>query len=179
MPSVTTRWVSRRSHGERRVEARVERRVAELVQHRVHPVLAGHDVREHADVAGPVDVDAERVLALAVAREEVAALEHAARLEPDPVVRAARELDEVRALEERVEVDAALGRHLLEERRRRSATAASSAAAQPNRAARRSSRSAFQRANGSAVARSASSSVAISFSSSISDVATESANQSR
>ena len=79
----------------------------------------------------------------------------------------------------RVEVDASLGRHLLEERRRRSATGASSAAVQPKRAARRPSSPAFQRANGSAVARSASSSVAISFSSSISDVATESANQSR
>ena len=101
---------------QRRVEAGIERRVAELVQHRVHPLLAGHDVREHADVAGSVDVDAERVLALAVAREEVAAVEHGARLEPDSVVGAARDLDEVGALEEAVEVDAALGRHLLEER---------------------------------------------------------------
>ena len=65
---------------------------------------------------GPVDVDAERVLALAVAREEVAAVDHGARLEPDAVVGASRDLDQVGVLEERVEVDATLGRNLLEER---------------------------------------------------------------
>ena len=75
---------------QRRVEAGVEGRVAELVQHRVHPLLRRHDVREHADVAGAVDVDAERVLALAVPREEVAAVDHGARLEPDAVVGAPR-----------------------------------------------------------------------------------------
>ena len=63
----------------------------------------------------PVDVDAERVLALAVAREEVAAREHVVGLEADAVVRPARELDEVGASQVRVEVDAALGRDLLEE----------------------------------------------------------------
>ena len=101
---------------QRRVEAGVEGRVAELVQHRVHPLLRRHHVRQHADVAGPVDVDAERVLALAVPREQVAAVDHGARLEPDAVVGAPRDLDQIGVLEERVEVDAALGRHLLEER---------------------------------------------------------------
>ena len=40
--------------------------VAELVQHRLHPPFGRGDVAEHADVALAVDVDAERVLVLAL-----------------------------------------------------------------------------------------------------------------
>ena len=64
-----------------RVDAEVEDAVPELVQHRVGPVAVGRDVREDADVALAVDVDAERVLALAVTGIEVAPLEDRRRLE--------------------------------------------------------------------------------------------------
>ena len=113
MPSVTTRWRVAQRATAATVEAGVEGRVAELVQHRVHPLLRRHDVREHANVTATVDVDAERVLALALPREEVAAVDHRARLEADAVVGAPRDLDQIGVLEERVEVDAALGRDLL------------------------------------------------------------------
>ena len=46
-----------------------------------------------------VDVDAERVLALAFTWEEIAALEHGAVVEADSVERASRERHEVGALE--------------------------------------------------------------------------------
>ena len=72
--------------GQRVVALAVVDRVAELVEHRVHPPLARLDVAEHAHVAGAVDVDAERVLALAVARVQVAVREHGAHVESEAVV---------------------------------------------------------------------------------------------
>ena len=56
-------------------EAEVVDAVAELVEHRVRRVVGRHDVREHPDVAATIDVDAEGVLVLAVARVQVAALD--------------------------------------------------------------------------------------------------------
>ena len=77
MPSVVSACAAPRTQpGQRAVALAVVDRVAELVEHRVHPALARLDVAEHAHVALAVDVDAERVLALAVARVEVAVLEH-------------------------------------------------------------------------------------------------------
>ena len=70
-----TRCVLRRSHGRPVVEAEVVDAVAELVEHRLGPVVVVGDVGEDAHVALAVDVDAERVLVLARAREEVAARE--------------------------------------------------------------------------------------------------------
>ncbi len=90
--------------------------MAELVKHRVLPSLAGHDVGEHAHVPLAIDVDAERVLALALPGVEVAALEHGAGLEADAVERRLGESDGVAGSEERVDVHPALDRHLLEER---------------------------------------------------------------
>ena len=60
-------------HARRDVLAGVDR-VAQLVQHRAHPVLVGHDVGQHADVALAVDVGAEGVRALARLLVQVAAL---------------------------------------------------------------------------------------------------------
>jgi vancomycin permeability regulator SanA len=56
----------------RDVLARIDR-VAELVQHRGHPVFVGDNVGEHADVAGAVDVGAECVRAFAGPLVQVAA----------------------------------------------------------------------------------------------------------
>ena len=75
-----------------------------------------NEVRDDPDVAGAIDVDAERVLVLAVARVQVASLDDPVDLEPDTRHRATRQLDDVRALEERVEVDSPVRRRLLEER---------------------------------------------------------------
>ena len=90
--------------------------VAELVEHRVHRVVRRHDVRQDPDVAGAVDVDAERMLVLAVARVQVASLDDPVDLEPDTRHRATRQPDDVLALEERVEIDGPVRRRLLEER---------------------------------------------------------------
>ena len=90
--------------------------MAELVQHRLRGLLVRDDVREHPDVAAAVDVDAEGVLALAAAWIQVAAADDPRHVELDPVERPARELHDVAALEQRVEVDGAVRRELLEER---------------------------------------------------------------
>ena len=97
------------------VEADVVRTMPELVEHRVGPVAVVGNVREHADVALAVDVDAERVLALAVAREEVAAVEDGIRVDAEAVVRGTRERHDVLAREHVREVDPTGRRHLLEE----------------------------------------------------------------
>ena len=90
--------------------------VAELVEHGVHPPLAGLDVAQDAHVAGAVDVDAERVLALAFAGVEVAVAEHRTDVEPETVVRTQGERLEVGIGEEVVDGDRTLGRGVLEER---------------------------------------------------------------
>ena len=95
--------------------AEVVHAVAELVEHRVRRVVRLHGVGEDAHVAAAVDVDAERVLVLAVARVEIAPREDALDVESDPLEGSARERDHVLPLEERVEVDGAVGRRLLEE----------------------------------------------------------------
>ena len=107
---------SRTSHGSVRVDALVVGAVPELVQHRVHPPLARLDVAEHPHVAFPVDVDAERVLALRRTGVQVAAGQHRAHVEPEPVVGAHGERLEIRAAEQPVEVDRATSRRVLEER---------------------------------------------------------------
>ncbi len=102
--------------GQLRPDPEVVDAVAELVEHRVHRVVRRHDVRQDPDVAGAVDVDAERVLVLAVARVQVASLDDPVDLEPDTRHRATRQPDDVLALEERVEIDGPVRRRLLEER---------------------------------------------------------------
>src|SRR5262249_20655381 len=89
--------------------------VSELVEHRVHPPLVRLDVAQDAYVALAVDVDAERVLALAVARIEVAALEHRLDVEPEAGVGPQGERDEVARREHGVEVDRTTRRRVLEE----------------------------------------------------------------
>ena len=64
---------------ELRIDVEVVDRVPELVQHRLGPVLTGHVVAQHAHVVATVHVDAERVLALPRAREQIAAIEHRPR----------------------------------------------------------------------------------------------------
>jgi hypothetical protein len=90
--------------------------VPELVEHGVRPALVVRDVREHADVSLPVDVDAKGVLILARARKEVAAREDAFHFEVDALEGAPGEADDVVPLEERIEVHRPVGRRLLEER---------------------------------------------------------------
>jgi hypothetical protein len=90
--------------------------VPELVEHRLRPVVVVDHVREDAHVATTVDVDAEGVLVLVRPRVEVAALEDGRDLEPDRVERLPREVDDVLAGEQRVEVDRPLLRRVLEER---------------------------------------------------------------
>ena len=97
-------------------EAEVVDAVAELMEHRVHGVVGRDQVREDTDVPATVDVDAEGVLVLAVAREEIAPLHDAVGVEADSAHRATRERDDVLRLEQPVEVDRAVGRRLLEER---------------------------------------------------------------
>ena len=63
-----------------------------------------------------VDVDAEGMLVLAVARVQVASLDDPVDVEPDTRHRATRQPDDVLALEERVEIDGPVRRRLLEER---------------------------------------------------------------
>ena len=88
MPSVTTRCVSRSSHGSD--GSRPASKVAWPSSCSIVSIhyCVGTTFASTRMSPGAVDVDAERVLALAVAREQVAAVEHGARLEPDAVVRA-------------------------------------------------------------------------------------------
>ena len=117
MPSVVNAWAAPRTQpGQGVVALAVVDGVAELVEHRVHPPLARLDVAEHAHVAGAVDVDAERVLALAFARVQVAVPEHGAHVEAEAVVGAQRQGFEVGLGEEVVDRDRALGGRALEER---------------------------------------------------------------
>ncbi len=90
--------------------------MSELVQHGVHPPFAGLDVAEDSHVALAVDVDAERVLVLAVARVEIAAGQDRAHVQAEPVVGADREILEVGVGKERIELDGTARRRILEER---------------------------------------------------------------
>ena len=146
-------------------------RVTELVQHRLGPALARHVVAEHAHVVAAVDVDAERVLDLAVARLEVAAADDIADVEAD-----ARRTCASSARRDRRRRSTRRGRR----RRpragsgrtgRRSATAATPRRRSPKRAARRASSWSFSARNGAAVMSSTSASVAKSRGSSKSVVA--------
>ncbi len=57
--------------------------MAAFVQHHLDPPFAGDDVRQDADVtARAIDVEAESMLALHLAWEEVASLEDAADVDP-------------------------------------------------------------------------------------------------
>ena len=101
--------------GEIPIDLDVVERVAELVQHRAGPVLGRAIVAEDAHVAFVVDVDAERVLALPVAGEQVAALQDGADVEAETVVGPHGERVEVALFEPRVEVHRSGSRRLLEE----------------------------------------------------------------
>ena len=90
--------------------------MAELVEHRLGRLVRLDGVRQDSHVAEPVDVDAERMLVLAVARVQVAAREDLVHVEAKPVEGSSRERDDVVTLEQRVEVHGSLGRRLLEER---------------------------------------------------------------
>ena len=90
--------------------------MAELVEHRVRPEAIGLDVGEDADVPFAVDVDAERVLGLPLAREQVAAVEDRPRVDADPSERLTGQGDHVLTVEDAAQVDPAGRGDLLEER---------------------------------------------------------------
>ena len=98
------------------IELAVVHCVAELVEHGVGPPFVRLDVAEDAHVALAVDVDAERVLVLPVARVEVARVEYGVDVEVEAGERAAGEGFEVGVGEVPVEVDRTLDRGILEER---------------------------------------------------------------
>ncbi len=101
--------------GQARVDAPVVDGVAELVEHGVHPPLARLDVAEDAHVAFTIDVDAEGVLVLAVAAVEIAGAEDRPDVEPETVVGPHGQGLEVGGGEQRVELDRAPRRWILEE----------------------------------------------------------------
>ena len=152
--------------------------VAELVEHGVHPPLARLDVAEHPNVALAIDVDAERVLALAVACVEVALREDGPDVEAEAVVGAQRERLEIGVGEEVIDRDPPSAGGLWKNGSSRCHGRRSSTE-WPNRAASESSTAAFHSANGAAVTRLTSSSVANSRASSSSPVASASAKWSR
>ena len=121
--------------GQLRVDREVVDRVAELVHHRPEPARARLAVREHAHVVTAVDVGAERVLVLAVARVEVAAREHVVDVVAERAEVGARDLDRVEVLERGLERIVGARRQRPGRRRRRSPTAAAcSPAGRPRRA---------------------------------------------
>ena len=99
-----------------RVDREVVDGVAELVHHRREPARPRLAVREHAHVVAAVDVGAERVLVLAVARVEVAARDHAVDVVAERLEVAAGDLDRIEVLERRLERVVAGRRRILEER---------------------------------------------------------------
>src|SRR5436853_297345 len=86
----------------RAVGVRVE---PELVQHRLGPARARNVVAQNTYVAGAVDVDAERVLHLAIARNEIAPVERRSYIEAHAVERTRRQGCDIVLLEIRIEVD--------------------------------------------------------------------------
>ena len=85
MPSVVSECAAgAASHGSVAVETAVVDGVTELVQHRLGPALVLLDVAQDPHVALAVDVDAERVLALARTRVQVTVLEHGPQSSPRP-----------------------------------------------------------------------------------------------
>ena len=89
--------------------------MAQLVQHRRQPFLAGHHVPQHADVAFAVHVLAEGVRAFAGLFVEVAAAQDVVDRQPDARVKRAAQLDRVQGPVDGV-VIAVDGGRLLEER---------------------------------------------------------------
>ena len=90
--------------------------VAELVQHRARPPLVRNVVAQHPHVALPIDVDAERVLALPLAGVQVALLHHRAHVEPEALIGTQGERLQVGGREVLVEIEAGDPWRLLEER---------------------------------------------------------------
>ena len=90
--------------------------MAQLVQHRAHPVFVGHDVGQHADVALAVDVGAEGVRALARLLVEIAAGDHVVDRQADAGVEVPAQLQDVGLLVGRVEIGLEDGGRFLEER---------------------------------------------------------------
>src|ERR671939_166213 len=87
------------------------------MKHDLDPTFAGDDVREDPDVvARPIDVEAERMLTLAFAREDVARIEHSLDVDSPRRKGPAREVRRVGPLEEVVELDAPVWGKLLKER---------------------------------------------------------------
>ena len=90
-------------------------RMPQLVEHRAHPVLVGHDIGQHAHVPFAVDVGAEGVRALAGLFVEVAAGDHIVDRQADSVVEFAAKLEDVGVRIDGVEVSREDRRRLLEE----------------------------------------------------------------
>ena len=90
--------------------------MAQLVEHRAHPVLVGHDVGQHAHIALAVDVGAEGVGALAGLFVEVAPRDHVVDRQADSRVKIAAKLEDVGFRVDRVEIGGENGRRFLEER---------------------------------------------------------------
>ena len=91
-------------------------RVAELVEHRAHPVFVGHDVGEHSHVAFAVDVGAKCVGALAGFFVEVAAGDDVVDRQADAGIEIAAQLEDVGFCVHRVEIGGENGGCFLKKR---------------------------------------------------------------
>ena len=95
--------------------------MAELVEHRVHPVGVGPDVGENPHVVRVLasDAGAEGVLALALPLVEIAPGDHTPHVQPQTVEGPAGQVLEVLTLEVAVQVDAGNVGSPVEERARK------------------------------------------------------------
>ena len=91
-------------------------RVAQLVEHRAHPVFVGHDVGQHPHVAFAVDVGAKGVGALAGLFVEVAAGDHVVDRQADARIKIAAKLEDIGLRVHRIEIGGENRRRFLKKR---------------------------------------------------------------
>ncbi len=74
--------------------------MAQLVEHDFEPLFVGHDIGEHPDITGTIEVRAECVLVFSGAGKEIAAIEDAMDVESERVERESGAIDNIDAVED-------------------------------------------------------------------------------
>src|SRR5262245_3996903 len=90
--------------------------MAQLVQHRAHPVLVGYDVNKHTDITIGVDVGGEGMWGFAFLLVKVSAIENVFDRQADARIELSANLKNVGLFEGLVDVGGEHGRAVLEKR---------------------------------------------------------------
>jgi hypothetical protein len=90
--------------------------MAQLMQHRAHPVEVGHDVGQHTDITVPIQVRAKRVRTFPRFFVEITARQDVLDRQPDAGIILLADFDDVGLGINAVQIDGRDGRSILEER---------------------------------------------------------------